>query len=206
MTDVTTAKEKPNLTIATLTERLADSSLLSSVQCSICLEIFREPHQCFNGHLFCKHCIIKSLKRKKECPQCRCALSKTTICRNLFLREFIDKVKFFCRYRYHQVLDTDIDSQSLSYKEDPEGCKEAFAFRELIPHEMNCQHGRVWCPFYEVPSKKRHFIKISQLIEHINICKWKLILCNHCQSQFPKFSFKVSHLYFLFYYMMDHSL
>ena len=42
------------------------------MECSICLEIYRNPRILFCGHTFCEKCILAITKGKKiECPECR---------------------------------------------------------------------------------------------------------------------------------------
>lgn len=54
--------------------------------CVICMEPFSRPTltKCF--HVFCHDCIIKSLKHKKSCPQCRTNITEND------LTEMVDKI------------------------------------------------------------------------------------------------------------------
>ncbi|KAI9359569.1 hypothetical protein DFJ73DRAFT_773991 [Zopfochytrium polystomum] len=47
-------------------------SLTLPVTCLICLARVKTPVICRNRHVFCDPCVAEWLKRKKECPSCRC--------------------------------------------------------------------------------------------------------------------------------------
>jgi len=47
------------------------TSMIDFIECSICTEIFVNPQSLKCSHTFCKLCIAKWLKTKKECPMCR---------------------------------------------------------------------------------------------------------------------------------------
>ncbi len=46
-------------------------SKLDLEPCAICLEDIKEPHKTKCNHVFCKDCIVKWRKKKKDCPLCR---------------------------------------------------------------------------------------------------------------------------------------
>jgi hypothetical protein len=39
--------------------------------CGLCSYVLNDPHQCKNGHMFCKPCFTKSLKFTQSCPTCK---------------------------------------------------------------------------------------------------------------------------------------
>ncbi|KAJ1793959.1 E3 ubiquitin ligase, partial [Coemansia sp. RSA 2399] len=47
------------------------SHLETSVQCSICLEPFSQPHSLGCGHTFCMECLKQWLAQSMQCPTCR---------------------------------------------------------------------------------------------------------------------------------------
>ncbi|KAJ2524547.1 E3 ubiquitin ligase [Coemansia sp. RSA 2049] len=47
------------------------SQLETSLQCSICLETFSQPHSLGCGHTFCMECLKQWLAQSMQCPTCR---------------------------------------------------------------------------------------------------------------------------------------
>ncbi|GAQ79905.1 Zinc finger RING-type domain containing protein [Klebsormidium nitens] len=47
--------------------------------CSICLENMKEEATTICGHIFCKQCILDSIKATKKCPTCRKKLSSKDV-------------------------------------------------------------------------------------------------------------------------------
>lgn len=55
------------------------TALEAELKCSICLDIFKNPHSTNCGHYFCKECLtsyLKEMKFKCTCPLCKKTLSK----------------------------------------------------------------------------------------------------------------------------------
>ena len=65
---------------------------LGDLTCSICLEIFVEPMQCKEGHIFCKACIEKTLAEKEECPMDRSKLQVADLGRALVVENIIGRM------------------------------------------------------------------------------------------------------------------
>ena len=74
----------------------SDEAHLGDLTCSICLEIFVEPMQCKQGHVFCKACIEKTLEEKEECPMDRSKLLKADLSRALVVENLIGRTRVRC--------------------------------------------------------------------------------------------------------------
>lgn len=62
----------------------------TELQCSICNELFVKAMSLNCSHSFCSLCIAHWMKVKKECPQCRAAI--TTHMRSIVLDSYIEKM------------------------------------------------------------------------------------------------------------------
>ncbi|KAL4238164.1 E3 ubiquitin-protein ligase rnf8 [Mactra antiquata] len=62
----------------------------TELQCSICNELFVRATSLNCSHAFCSFCINQWMKVKKECPQCRTAI--TTHMRSIVLDSYIEKM------------------------------------------------------------------------------------------------------------------
>ncbi|CAM0134754.1 unnamed protein product [Umbelopsis sp. WA50703] len=52
------------------------TKLRNALQCSICVELFTEPHTVDCGHTFCYQCLKQWLEIRKQCPTCRKTLTR----------------------------------------------------------------------------------------------------------------------------------
>ncbi len=64
--------------------------------CAICLDVVRQPHQCRNGHMFCKTCIYMALASHPECPTCRVSSTVSSLSVCLVARDLIDELQIKC--------------------------------------------------------------------------------------------------------------
>ncbi|XP_026732770.1 E3 ubiquitin-protein ligase RNF8-like isoform X2 [Trichoplusia ni] len=62
----------------------------SELQCVICAELFITATTLGCSHTFCKYCITKWKRKKRDCPICRAPISSQ--CRSLVLDSFIEKM------------------------------------------------------------------------------------------------------------------
>ncbi|KAF4520070.1 hypothetical protein B566_EDAN007927 [Ephemera danica] len=94
-----------------LSELALNSSILSMLECPVCLEHMGPPiHQCRRGHLVCNSCRGQLL----TCPTCR---SRFTDLRNLALERIAELLHFPCKN---------------------EECGQSFKLRSKEEHELNC--------------------------------------------------------------------
>ncbi|XP_028395989.1 breast cancer type 1 susceptibility protein homolog [Dendronephthya gigantea] len=70
-----------------------------SLQCSICLDLFNDPHSTRCNHQFCSCCIKKVVDERKEknkealCPLCKNPITKRSLTSNPRLREIVEVVR-----------------------------------------------------------------------------------------------------------------
>src|ERR1700710_322235 len=62
----------------------------------LCLGILNDPQQCKNGHLFCKHCILKSVLTLKKCPTCKLKLYVKDLSSCLLAKTMIENLQVRC--------------------------------------------------------------------------------------------------------------
>jgi hypothetical protein len=68
-----------------------------SLLCPLCFEVFRDPHQCLNGHVFCFSCIERSINSFEECPVCRIQIyGMKEMSRSIHLSDEIEDLHVFC--------------------------------------------------------------------------------------------------------------
>ena len=78
------------------------------LDCPLCFQVFVDPVQCKDGHIFCRDCLFLALKKKQECPICKTKLTTTTICANLYVKNAIQESEVYCFSRL-----TELESASI---------------------------------------------------------------------------------------------
>lgn len=92
-----------------------------SLECTICLELMKEPTKTRCGHSFCKSCIGKVLTKKGAfCPLCKKNLNRRNISKDDHLEACIEK---FTKLVVAINIDRDIDITS--YSKQPQDTKES---------------------------------------------------------------------------------
>ena len=93
---------------------VSDEYIKHLSECPVCIEAIRSApiHQCTNGHVICKDCILKL----DSCPICR---SDSKLARNLMLEQIIAKI-----YGPQQVKEGPCEKFKL--EEWGHGCKGKF--------------------------------------------------------------------------------
>uniref|UniRef100_A0A7E4W3J2 RING-type domain-containing protein n=1 Tax=Panagrellus redivivus TaxID=6233 RepID=A0A7E4W3J2_PANRE len=71
-----TLDSPPHSTVSANRKRQRDQSPLRSYQCSICRNIYNNPHATPCGHVFCKVCIETAIREVRYCPICKKVLSR----------------------------------------------------------------------------------------------------------------------------------
>ena len=96
-------------------------SLLSRLECPVCLEYMRPPIPlCANGHKVCRNCRPKV----NRCPTCG---DQFVDIRNLALEVLATQVMYPCKYRSH-------------------GCTETFNHDKIVGHQETCRYIPQVCP------------------------------------------------------------
>ena len=135
--------------------------------CSICLEIFVEPMQCKEGHVFCKACIEKTLKKKKECPMDRSKLLKADLSRVRAVENLISRKRVRCPH-------------ASQHTDDEDGCAWVGKVSERQEHlDDECGHTLVPCPHdgCEVSVQRR------VVSEHAASCEHCVEACERCGEE-----------------------
>jgi hypothetical protein len=73
------------------------------LSCGICQDILNDPHQCHNGHLFCKNCLVGALKFASKCPVCKISLDKNYLCKNQYVHNCIQTSRVVCQCKNEQL-------------------------------------------------------------------------------------------------------
>ena len=87
-------------------DELVDLSLLGSLRCGICLNVFWEPVFCAGTpcqHTFCKSCLSQALEKRKNCPMCNVKLDLALMKPNLLARNLLDDLRVRVRCRHHAL-------------------------------------------------------------------------------------------------------
>ena len=134
--------------------------------CSICLEVFVEPMQCKEGHVFCKACIEKTLKKKEECPMDRSKLLKADLSRVRAVENLISRKRVRCPH-------------ASQHTDDEDGCAWVGKVSERQEHlDDECGHTLVPCPHdgCEVSVQRR------VVSEHAASCEQRVEACERCSA------------------------
>ena len=135
---------------------------LGDLTCSICLEIFVEPMQCKQGHVFCKACIEKTLEEKEECPMDRSKLQVADLGRALVVETIMDRMRVHC-----------------PHADGSKHCDWVGKVSERQAHTNDeCGHTLVPCPHdgCEVSVQRR------VVSEHAASCEQRVEACERCSA------------------------
>ncbi|EFA80504.1 RGS-containing protein kinase [Heterostelium album PN500] len=152
---------------------IVDQEIIKELQCGICLQIINKPRQCKNGHLFCMDCILQSLKKIQECPECRCSLNVEKLSRSLFVERHLRTLSVFCKYHFKY-------QKSVGWIVDEQGCNEIISLENSAKHENICEHSFEYCKF----SKECGVIRRRLMDAHYEECPYRPVQCQHCNADF----------------------
>jgi hypothetical protein len=142
---------------------------LGEFECAICTDICVNPVNLPCDHLFCRHEIAESLRRKAECPTCR---APSTAAQLKPLHRSLQNI-----YNALQI-KCDVDGR----------CKDKVTIASAAKHKADeCPFGKVFCvnegcPRYD-PSGDGLLRK--SLPAHRVACKYKLVKCDGCSAMVP---------------------
>eukprot|EP00754_Rhynchopus_humris_P033067 Rhum_TRINITY_DN15443_c3_g3::Rhum_TRINITY_DN15443_c3_g3_i16::g.157293::m.157293 len=145
--------------------------------CSLCLEIFVAPMQCKQGHVFCKACIERTLKKKEECPMDRSRLQVADLSRALLVENMISRKRVRCPH-------------ASQHTDDEDGCGWVGKVSERQKHLADeCEHTLVPCPHdgCEVRVQRRmvmeHAASCEQRVEACELCSVGVVVAHHAQHE-----------------------
>lgn len=79
--------------------RFYDREAISEhLYCSICQDVFENPHTCPCGHVFCENCILGWLKNQRNCPECRNHVTPNSLHKDLLANKFLGDIEVYCGY------------------------------------------------------------------------------------------------------------
>ena len=139
-------------------ERIINIEYLSSLgdfyKCSICFKVMIDPKDCEE----CGHSYCNECISVLNCPfGCKKKLIKNT---SIGIINLLKNIKFKCQN---------------------EECDSIIPYNEVKNHDKNCKYQKIKCT--NKRCKKR--ISKCELENHIkNICKYSLIKCQYCKSEF----------------------
>ena len=142
-------------------QRIVDEDLAKELTCSICLQLLCEPRQCKNGHLFCSACILQSIEKRAECPQCRCTLREKSLSRSLFVERSLRTLQIYCPNHF-------LDEDTV--------CEEMLTLETRIAHERECGFAQVVCQYSPSCGK----IRRSDMEDHKAVCEYRPVTCHLC--------------------------
>eukprot|EP00754_Rhynchopus_humris_P033080 Rhum_TRINITY_DN15443_c3_g3::Rhum_TRINITY_DN15443_c3_g3_i9::g.157270::m.157270 len=155
----------------------SDEAHLGDLTCSICLEIFVAPMQCKQGHVFCKACIERTLKKKKQCPMDRSRLQVADLSRALLVENMISRKRVRCPH-------------ASQHTDDEDGCGWVGKVSERQKHLADeCEHTLVPCPHdgCEVRVQRRmvmeHAASCEQRVEACELCSVGVVVAHHAQHE-----------------------
>ena len=139
-------------------DRLINKEYLSSLgdfyKCNICFKIMIKPTDCEE----CGHSYCQECISKLKCPfGCKNKSLKNT---SIGIFNLLKNLKFNC---------------------PNEGCDEIIPYIDVKEHDINCEYQKILCPNKRC---KKKIIK-KELENHIkNICKYTLIKCKYCFTEY----------------------
>ncbi|GAM23650.1 hypothetical protein SAMD00019534_068250 [Acytostelium subglobosum LB1] len=148
---------------------IVDQELTKELQCGICLQIINKPRQCKNGHLFCMECILMSLKKSQECPECRCSLNMEKLSRSLFVERHLRTLSVYCKFHFKF-------QKGAGWVVDEDGCNEILTLENSTKHEITCEHSFEYCRY----NKECGLIRRRLMDAHLEVCLHRPVKCMHC--------------------------
>jgi hypothetical protein len=152
-------------------------SPVDDFSCTICHSVFKEPIELKNcGHSFCKSCINKWLKKKKDCPCCRKIVA---------LKDIIPLRK--------EKLDG-FEGLIIRCHFASSGCDSHMALREMESHLKNCHFRKVECEegcgkeirIKDVPEHKCELEDILEKNKQLREENKRIILLKRTLSEYKK--------------------
>lgn len=137
--------------------------------CIICCNLFKDPVQCPNGHVYCRACLTQCAKDKQICPL-RCKVDVHNLSKNLYVQSDIQGLQCHCRYHFKWDRDYKV------WQVDPNGCNSIVTLETRWKHEYQCPHATLWCQYCATDHTR------ASLSEHEEKCKMRPISCPNCST------------------------
>ena len=133
------------------------------LQCSVCLNVLKDPLQCPNQHYFCRSCICKSLRENSEaCPVCQHHLTEEKLTKPpIILKQWLDDLEIRCDH-------------------ENRGCQEFIKLEFLDRHVNSCGHAPTHCTNAGCAQVMNRNEKERHEREQ---CEFRKIVCDECGEQ-----------------------
>ncbi|KAG9463210.1 hypothetical protein GDO78_022204 [Eleutherodactylus coqui] len=110
---------------------MASADLRDELDCSICLDTYKDPVTLRCGHNFCRSCIVSALDAQEaagvySCPDCRKeSLQRPTLKKNRKLANIVERFlssqpdmesRIFCTYSHNKAVDHSIIEPTVSFE------------------------------------------------------------------------------------------
>ena len=125
--------------------------------CIFCLGVLVEPVVDHCGHIFCRKCILTSLKYNPDCPQSHEIINESELNNMGFIEKILEKQKIYCKNKInncewtgkYQFFDNHlkIDCPKQIINCGNSGCVESFFREETDNHLKDCQYRSVKCEY-----------------------------------------------------------
>lgn len=131
------------------------------LHCFFCRKVLNNPHQCFNGHLYCYCCIQWHLKLNNYCPACENNADVLEIVHNKAIEDIISDLQVKC-------------SSSV--------CLWSGSLSSRNAHiENDCMFTTIDCTAVGCAARVPRFY----LTDHLKSCIYRPSICEYCEQWYP---------------------
>ena len=161
----------------------------NDLECSICANVNNDPHQCRNGHSFCRDCLVKSLSKQEVCPECREKTTLQTMSSNRMAKNMIDRADVYC-FTHLEALQNSADEndeaagskrkRSSKATKKLDYCKWTGKLCDASAHFDECEHAGSTCENDGCPV----VVKRKDMDQHEASCPYRTQPCAWCHKHF----------------------
>ena len=128
--------------------------------CSFCFCVLVEPVVDHCGHIFCKKCILASIKNNPHCPQSHEPIVESELNNMGFIEKILEKQTIYCKNKEND-------------------CNWVGKYQFLENHlKINCPKHIINCGNYGC----KESILREDSENHLKDCQFRLVPCNYCES------------------------
>lgn len=151
--------------------------------CLLCNDVLHNPHQCFNGHVFCHGCIEAYISLNCKCPLCNISLSAADLAFNKVIADVVQELQVKCNTKVClwtgplSARSNHIEKECMftSLKCTADGCCEKIPRFCLQDHLISCRYRPISCDHCEQP------YPFKELANHRIKCIERPVACsNQC--------------------------
>ena len=169
----------------------------NNLDCSICLNVMNDSHQCRKGHSFCRDCLTEVLSKNEVCPECREKTTLQSISSCLLAKNMIDRADVYCFTRLEALQKAADENDDVSAgaaagnkrKRTGKATKTAKSdhctwtgkFYDARTHFDDCEHAGSMCKNDGCPA----IVRRKDMAGHEISCPFRTQPCQWCQKRFP---------------------